>query len=170
MAATILAILITLLPVQAKPEIRAADLERKVYTLVNEQRRAHNLPTIASDSGLADVARAHSADMVRRGFFDHVNPDGRDPRRRVETAGHPCRAVVSENIYEAIQYSRIVITNGQKAYDWKTLDQIASEIVDGWMASAGHRANILGTGYATTGVGIAVSSNDEVYATQVFCG
>jgi uncharacterized protein YkwD len=138
--------------------------------LVNDQRRAHHLPAIASDSGLADITRAHSADMVRRGFFDHVNPDGRDPRRRVEAAGHPCRTVVSENIYEAILYSRIVITNGQKAYDWKTLDQIANEIVNGWMASEGHRANILGTGYSATAVGIAVSSNDEVYATQVFCG
>src|SRR4051794_14856711 len=72
-------------PVVAEPEPAApaaapapADpsLEGQVLALVNVQRAAAGCGALTADPALAAVARAHSADMRDRGFFDHVNPDG----------------------------------------------------------------------------------------------
>jgi uncharacterized protein YkwD len=71
--------------------------------------------------------------MRDRGFFDHTNPDGRDPFDRAEAAGQTnARA-------ENIAY-------GQP-------DPAA--VMDAWMNSSGHRANILNCGLRTLGTGVA---------------
>ena len=54
-------------------------------------------------------------------------------------------------------------------YEWNTADKIARTSVEGWMASHGHRENILNKRYEKTGVGIAIAANDQVLMTQVFC-
>lgn len=82
--------------------------------------------------GVAGVARAHSDDMRRRDYFDHVSPDGRTPMQRVQAAGIGVTAV-AENI---------------------ALGQPTGQAVfRSWMESAGHRRNLLNCEYTHHGLG-----------------
>jgi uncharacterized protein YkwD len=161
-----------------QPEIRVADLERRVHTLINKARLEHELTALVFDEHLAKIARGHSHDMAVRHFFSHTNPDGLDPTARGKLAGFTCRKQVSsrsfreglgENLYQDNLYSRIRISETGRSYDWNTADEIAVNSVHGWMNSPGHRHNILEKIYSQTGIGIAVDDDDKVYITQVFC-
>jgi len=161
-----------------RPEIRVADLERRVHELINKARVEHDVPALAYDERLAKIARGHSRDMVARNFFSHVNPDGRDATARAKLAGFTCRKQISsrsfreglgENLYQDNLYSRIRITGTERAYDWNTPEEIAANSLRGWMNSSGHRHNILEQAYGQTGIGIAIGDDGKVFITQVFC-
>jgi uncharacterized protein YkwD len=119
-------------------------VEGEVLALVNIQREDAGCAALTSDAGLASVARAHSADMRDRDFFGHVNPDGLDPFERAAAAGLEARA---ENI-----------AVGQP-------DPAA--VMDAWMDSSGHRANILDCSLTRLGVGVA-EGDDGPWWTQLF--
>jgi uncharacterized protein YkwD len=160
-----------------KPDIRIVELERRIHELVNKERKTRNLGALQFEDKLSSVARAHSSDMARRNFFSHVNPDGRNPTERGERAGYTCRKDfgnhftqgLAENLYQGNLYSSIRTRGTQKTYAWNTMDDIAAQAVSGWMKSPGHRKNILQKTYDKAGIGIAVSRDDKVYVTQVFC-
>ena len=160
-----------------KPDFRIPELERRIHDLINKERRSKNLVALQFDDKLSNIARAHSGDMARRNFFSHVNPDGRNPTERGERAGYTCRKNfgshltqgLAENLYQGNLYSSVRTQGTQKTYDWNTMDDIARQAVSGWMKSSGHRKNILQKTYDKTGIGIAVSRDDKVYVTQVFC-
>ena len=118
--------------------------EAQVLTLVNAERAAAGCRALVADPALAAVARAHSQDMRDRGFFSHENPDGLSPFDRAERAGISARA---ENI-----------ARGQKD---------AAAVMDAWMNSSGHRANILNCGLTRLGVGVAEGSGGPWW-TQLF--
>ena len=118
--------------------------EDQVVALVNQERAAAGCGPVSADGGLASVARAHSEDMRDRGFFDHVNLEGLDPFDRADRAGVAARA---ENI-----------ARGQ-------VD--AADVMNSWMNSSGHRANILNCGLTRLGVGIAEGSGGP-WRTQLF--
>ena len=73
--------------VAGPPSAGAALLESRVLALVNTEREAVGCGPLVADDRLAAVARAHSADMRSRAFFDHVDPDGVGPFYRAEAAG-----------------------------------------------------------------------------------
>jgi uncharacterized protein YkwD len=118
--------------------------EGQVLALVNAERAAAGCGALSADGGLASVARAHSEDMRDRGYFDHVNLDGLDPFDRADRAGVSARA---ENIA------------------WGQRD--AAEVMESWMTSAGHRANILNCSLTRLGVGVAQGSGGPWW-TQLF--
>jgi uncharacterized protein YkwD len=151
------------------PQVNTAQLEQKIHTLINSERRKNNIKPLVLDEQLSNIARAHSQDMANRHFFEHVNPDGESPRDRVRLAGYNCPRIVGENIFQNNLYSRVTITGDRKTYDWNSPDEIATSTVHGWMNSSGHRKNILEVNYVKTGVGIAIAG-EKVYITQVFCG
>ena len=67
-------------------------------------------------------------------------------------------------------YEITVINNVEtQSYNWKSLDDLAEEIVSQWMSSKGHRENILRKDFHHGGIGIAVNDKQELYATQNFC-
>jgi stress response protein SCP2 len=125
----------------------AAAVLGEVVDRTNAERARHGLRTLAVDQRLAAAAQAHSADMVRRGFFAHESPDGRQVWDRAVAAGYAYRKV-AENI-----------AAGQRT---------AEEVVRGWMGSPGHRANILDGDLTQIGVGRADGGSYGVYWTQVF--
>jgi uncharacterized protein YkwD len=129
-----------------QPEQPAGDsgAEAQVLTLVNAERAAAGCGALAADPALAAVARSHSQDMRDRGFFSHENPDGLSPFQRAERAGISARA---ENI-----------ARGQED---------AAAVMDAWMKSSGHRANILNCGLTRLGVGVAEGSGGPWW-TQLF--
>ncbi|MFL6097398.1 MAG: CAP domain-containing protein [Blastococcus sp.] len=128
----------------AAPAPADPSTEDQVLALVNVQRAAAGCGALTADPALADVARAHSADMRDRGFFDHVNPDGLDPFERAARAGLEAHA-------ENIAY-------GQP-------DPAA--VMESWMTSAGHRANILNCDLTRLGVGVAQGAGGPWW-TQLF--
>ena len=160
-----------------KPDIRITELERRIHELINKERRSKNLGALRFEDKLSNIARAHSTDMARRDFFNHVNPDGRNATERGERAGYTCRKDfgshftqgLGENLYQGNLYSSVRTQGTKKTYAWNTMDDIARHAVAGWMKSSGHRKNILQKTYDRTGIGIDVSRDDKVYVTQVFC-
>ncbi|MGW8380753.1 CAP domain-containing protein [Streptomyces sp. ODS28] len=105
--------------------------EHEVLKLVNEERADAGCPRVRADSRLAGLAEDFSEDMAVRGFFDHVSPDGDNPWQRAEKAG--IKDLGGENI-----------ARGQAD---------ARSVMDSWMSSPGHKANILNCEYRTLGVG-----------------
>jgi uncharacterized protein YkwD len=109
--------------------------------LVNEERAAEHLPALTESSPLTAAADAYARQMVRGRFFAHVSPGGSTMLERIKAAGWVADAgawSAGENI----------------AWGSGDLGTPAS-IVDSWMHSAGHRANILDRKFAEIGIGIA---------------
>jgi uncharacterized protein YkwD len=114
-----------------KAEVRPF-LEAKMLEMVNEERVKRGLNPLKADPELTQVARAHSRDMFERGYFAHVNPEGRDPFDRMKAA-HIHFMAAGENLALA-QTLEIAHTN--------------------LMNSPGHRANILSPAFGRLGIGI----------------
>lgn len=110
----------------------SSTVESEVVRLTNVERAKNGCGALTIDSSLTTSAGKHASDMVARHFFDHTNPDGKDPFERMADAGFHGSAM-AENI--AMGYDS------------------AQAAVTGWMNSAGHRANILNCGYNRIGVG-----------------
>lgn len=153
-------------------------MERHVYELTNAERERHGLPGLIRDPRIDSVARGHSQDMADRGYFDHVTPEGLDPTARGSMSGYDCRKDygthytygLAENIFLGHTYSSYMAKGVKSTYSWMADEEaVAESIVDGWMDSPGHRANILDGAYGRIGVGVAISPDEEVYATQNFC-
>jgi stress response protein SCP2 len=125
----------------------AAGPAMEVVAATNAERRRHGLAPFTVDARLGAAAQLHTADMLRRGFFDHQNPDGEQVWDRARTVGYPYRKV-AENI-----------AAGQRS---------AAEVVAGWMDSPGHRRNILDAELHQIGVGHATGGSYGVLWTQVF--
>ncbi len=163
------------------PELSIPLLEQRIHDLINTQRLEQKLKPLKLNESLSKIARNHSADMGSRDFFDHVNPDGKNPTARAIAGKFPCRKDlldgngrytigVSENIFQNNLYRRVIYSpTGKTTYDWNSINDIAMTTVQGWMDSPGHRANILNPRVDTSGMGIAVSADDKVYITQLFC-
>ncbi|WP_327134664.1 sigma-70 family RNA polymerase sigma factor [Streptomyces sp. NBC_01343] len=105
----------------------------QVIALVNSERAAAGCGPLKEDPKLQSAAQGHSDDMAARDFFDHTNPDGADPGKRTTAAGYRW-STYGENI-----------ARGQ---------QTAASVMDSWMKSPGHRANILNCSFKDIGVGI----------------
>lgn len=134
-------------PPEEKPE-NHADFAYRVFTLANEERRAAGLTPFEWNDDLANIAFAHSKDMNDREFMSHNNPDGLSPFDRITRYG--------------LRYSRAAenIAAGQ---------QTPEEVMNGWMNSAGHRANILNPDLKQLGVGYYEGDGPyRTYWTQVF--
>lgn len=132
----------------ASTPLQAADvrtLEQQMAVLLNADRAAAGLPPLKVDARVADVARAHSADMGRAGYFSHVSPTTGDPQQRLARGGVAWSA-----------YAENIAYNSSVAAAQKSL-----------MRSTGHRTNILNPQYDTLGIGI-VPAGRQLLVTQVF--
>ena len=109
-------------------------LEQEACRLVNEQRAAHGLPALKLDAALGASARIKSRDMKNNRYFSHTSPTYGSPFQMMKQFGITYRSA-GENI----------------AMGYRT----AEAVVQAWMASATHRANILSRNYTTIGIGYA---------------
>jgi len=138
-----------------------AAAERTMGSLLNVERGHTGLPALEYDELLAEVARAHSEDMLKRHFFSHTNPDRESPGDRAVRRHPELVARIGENIHH------VMITPGFELSQNMGLDQITQNGMASLMKSPPHRANILNTTYDHVGIGYA-ASEEEVYITQVF--
>lgn len=104
-----------------------------VFGIVNQERIDADLPPYAWNTELAVAAQLHAQDMVDHGYFDHTSQDGRSFADRAEDAGYDAQPR-GENI-----------AAGQSSPE---------QVMDSWMNSSGHRANILAEGSNEIGVGL----------------
>src|SRR3954463_14551192 len=98
-ALTVIAVQIAVADSRDAPRISVPQLERRVHGLINKERTNVKRSVLQWDERLAQIARVHSADMVRRAFFDHINPDGADPTARGKRAGYDCRKMLDRTTY-----------------------------------------------------------------------
>lgn len=118
-------------PSASSPD-QAAAFEAQVVKLTNAQRTAHGCPALRTDHRLQLAAIEHSVDMQARDYFAHETPDGVSPWTRIKAQGYPDPS--AENI-----------AMGQST---------PQAVVAAWMASPGHRANILNCASKAVGVGV----------------
>ena len=116
----------------------------RVVALVNSERAKVGCSPVTLNAKLSQAAQAHSADMASHNTMSHTGSDGSDPGQRITRAGY-LWSTYGENV----------------AYGYSTPEQVMA----GWMASAGHKRNILDCGFKEIGVGVAQPGN---YWTQDF--
>jgi uncharacterized protein YkwD len=130
---------------QPAPKLTAD--EAKILELTNEAREKEKLEPLKLNPVLTEVARAHSANMAKKGEMNHVL-DGKKPSDRVKAAGYDY-AWVGENIAQ---------TDGEPP----------AGVFKHWMESPHHKENILREQFTEIGIGIARNDKGEIYYTQVF--
>ncbi|MGW5990450.1 CAP domain-containing protein [Streptomyces anulatus] len=114
------------------PSPTDASARTEVLALVNQERAKVGCSPLSTSAPLTSLAQNFSEDMAARGFFDHTDPDGDTPWDRAAQAG--VQGLGAENI-----------ARGQAD---------AQAVMEGWMNSEGHRANILNCDYKTIGIGV----------------
>lgn len=120
--------------------------EQEVFELTNQERTKNGLKPLAIDYELSKVAREKSRDMAVNRYFDHTSPVYGSPFDMMRSYGIKYRAA-GENI-----------AKGQRT---------PAEVVNAWMNSPGHRANILNSSFTHIGVGYVEQGN---HWTQQFIG
>jgi uncharacterized protein YkwD len=126
-----------------------ATVRSATLCLLNEQRSERKLGRLKRVTSLEGVASAYAKRMVRERFFEHTSPDGGTFLSRIKRTsylrGKPRRWSVGENIA------------------WGTGTRATPEgIVQAWMASPGHKRNILNAGYTELGLGTAIGAPQSI--------
>jgi uncharacterized protein YkwD len=126
-----------------------AGMEAQILTLVNAERKQRGLRPLSLNPRLDQAAKLHARNMAAFRKMSHVLPESGFP-----TLTHRAR-------YVAYPYSTIAENIALGYPD-------AESVVQGWMASAGHRRNILNPGVSEIGTGVVSSSTGGLYFCQVF--
>ena len=111
---------------------------REVLDLVNDAREAAGVDALALDPALCGAAQLRSGECVSK--FSHTRPDGSSYKSAISEAGVSC-GYTGENA-----------ATGQSS---------AKQVVDSWLNSEGHRANILNSNYTRLGVGFAPNTGNH---------
>lgn len=134
-------------PTTSNPTTTTSDVnafEQEVVKLTNAERTKAGLKALQTDDKLMAAAREKSQDMQSKKYFSHTSPTFGSPFDRMKALGITYKSA-GENIAQ-----------GQRS---------PQEVVQAWMDSPGHRANILNANYTHIGVGYVKSGN---YWTQQF--
>lgn len=134
------------LPFKVAEPLPRKELEIGMLNMINTEREKLGLPALYFDEELAEVARTHSKDMFRRGYFSHFNPEGKSPFDRIRREGIQFR-IAGENL---------------------ALAQNLSLAHTGLMESPTHRANIEHKLFGRVGIGILDGGYNGLMITQLF--
>jgi uncharacterized protein YkwD len=134
------------LPYKYNNAVVQPTFESEMLQMVNKERTKRGLKPLVADINLTNLARKQSQDMFVRGYFAHVNPDGKDPFDRMNMANIHFQAA-GENLALA-QTVQIAHTN--------------------LMNSPGHRANILNPEFGHIGIGIMDGGYHGIMISQEF--
>ena len=134
--------------IKANPQIKNPNLiyPGQIITIPEQERNSRGLPSLTMDWELSRVARYKSQDMHDKGYFSHTSPTYGSPFDMMSSFGIAYRSA-GENI-----------AKGQAS---------PQAVVNAWMNSSGHRANILNASFKKIGVGYVSDGN---YWTQMFLG
>ena len=143
--ATLLGMVMVAAPANAAV-VSEAKMQGDIAYLTNKQRALHGCKAVRLDVRLTNAARGHSAYMATGGAFSHIGRSGSTFDARIKAAGYPRPA--GENI----------------AYGYRS----GLDVMKAWLASPGHRANLLNCTFNTLGVGAVYAKNGTPYFTQEF--
>lgn len=129
----------TATPTQSPPSPDLSMIEQ-IVKLTNEERAKEGCPALKSNRKLNRAAQQHSNDMMQNGFFSHTGSDGSSVGNRVREMGYSYRRV-AENIARGYRSPEAVM--------------------EGWMNSSGHRANILNCSLTEIGVGYTTDNGSR---------
>jgi uncharacterized protein YkwD len=115
-----------------------------VLCLLNRERTSRGLGRLQRNGKLDSASTKYSRKMVAGDFFSHVAPDGSTMASRIKASGY-LKGARGWSIGENIAWG-----TGRYA--------TPQEIVEGWMNSAGHRQNILNSGFREIGIGVALGA------------
>ena len=127
------------------PVVNVPEFEHRVFELTNAERRNHGLSDLIWDDQVAAAARAHSEDMATNRFLSHTGSDGSNVGTRLQRVG-----------INVSSWAENVATHSTP-----------ESVVQAWMNSPGHRANILDTRMTHIGVGFDNTSGNTRF-TQKF--
>jgi uncharacterized protein YkwD len=142
----------------AASDVRLSRLEQMMLQLVNAERARAGLAALTYSEELAEVGRAHSAEMRDRKYFSHDSPTQgmKAPMDRYKAVFERTPRLVAENIFRA----------------WGNQHRLGDDDIrkahDALMNSPGHRANILLRNATRLGIGIVVNANGDLWLTQIF--
>ncbi len=122
----------------------------EVVALTNEERAHESVPVLQRNALLDEAAQMKAQDMAAKGYYAHVSPDGVTPMYWVEKAGYKY-LIIGENL----------VVNRTDA----------EQVVDAFMGSPGHKANILRKDFTEIGVGVAngvYKGKDATFTVQIF--
>ena len=139
-------------------DARVDKMEQLMFRLINQERTQRGLNELVWSDDLADVGRAHAAEMRDKKYFAHESPTPglENPLDRyVEGTGRTPR-LIAENIYRAW---------GDRSFLNETDLRVAHKAL---MDSPGHRANILLSSANSVGVGLVVNSSGDIWLDEMF--
>lgn len=117
-------------------QVRAA-----VLCLIDQERERHGEGALAPNGKLTRAAQAHSRNMANQDYFSHVAPNGQTPLQRIRASGYIPNPQDGYAVGENIAWGTMWLATPQA-------------IVNAWMASPEHRANILDASFRETGIGV----------------
>lgn len=139
-------------------DARLSKIEQSLLGYVNEARSKEGLSILTWNATLADISRAHSAEMRDRKYFAHESPteELREPMDRYLAVVNDTPRLIAENIFRS----------------WGSRHEVSEQDALGahnsLMASPGHRANILRSNISQLGIGIVANANGDLWVTQMF--
>jgi uncharacterized protein YkwD len=119
------------------PRIRVATL-----CLINQERALHGEPALQTNAKLEQAAQGHTEDMSSGNYFEHVGPRGDTPLSRMFASGYIYSHDVGYDIGENIAWGTLSLATPRA-------------IVNAWIASPEHLANILNAHYRDTAIGVS---------------
>jgi len=132
--------------VHADEELKLSDIEKAVIEATNAERRKAELPPLKANQKLVVAARDHATNMAKQDKLEHIL-DEKSPADRVLAQNYKFLRA-GENI----------------AWNQKT----PADVLESWMNSEGHKANILHLDYTEIGVAMVENAKGERYWVQVF--
>jgi len=133
-------------PATPSAAVSFSTLQTQVVSLSNKQRVKHGCKALRVNDQLLWAARGHSKYQAKTHTMTHTGAGGSSFISRIEAAGY--HAPRSENV----------------AYGYRS----ATEVVNAWMKSPGHRRNLLDCGAKSFAVGVAYATDGTPYYTQDF--
>ncbi|MGL5150069.1 MAG: CAP domain-containing protein [Clostridium sp.] len=127
-----------------------SNIEQEIFQKVNEERSKQGIPLLTYNKTMEKYGRIKAKDMGDKGYFAHENPNGELITVQMNKDGVGYNAW-GENI----------------AYSTGDINAIATQFMNMWMNSEGHRKNILSDNYTSIGIGIS-KHGDEIYGVQEF--
>jgi uncharacterized protein YkwD len=139
-------------------DARLAKIETLILEYVNDARRKARLNALVANSTLAEVARAHSAEMRDKSYFAHESPtpELRDPLDRFLAVFNNSPHLLAENIFRS----------WGSRHEIREADALRAH--NSLMNSPGHRANILRASVTQIGIGVIANENGDLWVTQNF--
>lgn len=131
---------------QTSQSFLAAVVPAEIIALTNSERTQNDVGSLSEDALLDKAAQAKADDMAKNGYFSHVGPDGKTPWQWISEAGYHYQ-YAGENL--AVRF----------------ID--SSDVVNAWMDSPTHRANMVKPVYTEIGVGVAQGMYEGQSATYV---